>query len=68
MSNAATTAPKIKSMAAPTDQDLADFEVLCEDDKLRVVEAEIEKGLQGKARKVSPQQIIAAVKARRDRG
>ena len=44
--------------------DIAVFEALSEDEKLRLVAAEIEAGLAGRARKVTADDIISAVTAR----
>jgi hypothetical protein len=63
-----TTKPKISSFAAPTEEEIAAFEALPEDERRRLIETEIEKGLAGEARKVTPEEIIAAVTARRRDG
>jgi hypothetical protein len=54
----------ISSFAAPTPQDKAAFERLSLEEKHQLLTAEIEKGLQGTPRKVSAEDIIAAVRAR----
>ncbi len=55
---------KISSFAAPTPQDKAAFEQLSLEEKRLLLAAEIEKGLEGAPRKVSAEDIIAAVRAR----
>jgi len=67
MTEDSTAKPKISSFAAPTEDEIAAFEALPEDEKRRLIEAEIDKGLAGKARKVSAEEIISAVAARRRR-
>ena len=42
-----TTLPTISSFAAPTEEDLAVFEALSDDEKRQLIEAEIEKGFKG---------------------
>ena len=64
MARTVLTGPKISSFAAPTDEDLAAFDALSDDEKRLVLEAEIEKGLEGAASKVTADDIIAAVTAR----
>jgi hypothetical protein len=49
--------PKLSSFAAPFEEDFAAFEALPEDEKRRLIEAEIEKGLDGKARTVTPEDV-----------
>ena len=63
-----TTLPKISSPAAPTDEDLAALAALGDEERRRLIEAEIEKGLAGKARKAAAKDIVAAVRARRRDG
>jgi hypothetical protein len=62
------TTPKLYSFAAPSEDDLTAFEALPEEEKRRLIEAEIEKGLVGKARAVKAEDIIRAVRARRQHG
>ena len=59
---------KISSLASPTEEEISAFESLSEEEKRQLIEAEIEKGLTGQARKVAAAEIIAAVNARRRRG
>jgi hypothetical protein len=54
----------ISSFAAPTPQDKAAFELLTPEEKRLALAAEIEKGLEGTPRKVSPEDIMKAVRAR----
>jgi hypothetical protein len=54
----------VSSFAAPTSRDLAGFEQLSPDEKRQLLAAEIGKGLEGTPRKVSAEDIIAAVRAR----
>ena len=54
----------ISSFAAPTPRDLAAFEQLSPEEKRELLAAEIEKGLEGTPRKVSAEDIMAAVRAR----
>ena len=54
----------ISSFAAPTPQDKAAFELQTLEEKRELLAAEIEKGLEGTPRKVSAEDIIAAVRAR----
>jgi len=54
----------ISSFAAPTTRDSAAFEQLTPEEKRELLTAEIEKGLEGTPRKVSAEDIIAAVRAR----
>jgi hypothetical protein len=68
MTGEARTTPKLSSFAAPSEDDLAAFEALPEDEKRRLIEAEIEKGLVGKARTVTAEDVIRAVRARRRHG
>ena len=56
--------PAITSFAVPSDMDIAVFEALSEDEKRRLVAAEIEAGLAGRTRKVTADDIISAVTAR----
>jgi predicted nucleic acid-binding protein len=62
-----STKSKISSFAAPTEEDLAAFEALPEEEKRLLIEAEIEKGLTGEARKVTAEDIVAAAAACRAR-
>ena len=55
---------KISSFAVPTAHDLATFERLTPEEKRELLAAEIEKGLEGTPRKVSAEDIMAAVRAR----
>ena len=68
MTRDSSTKPKISSFAAPTEEDIAAFEALPEEEKRRLIEAEIARGLAGEARRVTPEDIIAAVTARRPHG
>ena len=68
MSRESNTKPQISSFAAPTEDDISAFEALSEEERRRLIEAEIEKGLAGEAHKVTPGDIIAAVTARRRHG
>jgi hypothetical protein len=54
----------ISSFAAPTPQDEAAFQQLSAEEKRQVLAAEIERGLEGTPRKVSADEIMAAVRAR----
>jgi len=54
----------ISSFAAPTPQDKAIFEQLSPEEQRALLTAEIEKGLQGAPRKVTADEIIAAVRGR----
>ncbi len=54
----------ISSFAAPTPQDKVAFELLTPEEKRKLLAAEIEKGLEGTPRKVSAEDIMAAVRAR----
>lgn len=67
MTQDSTIKSKISSFAAPTEDEIAAFEALPEDEKRRLIEAEIEKGLAGKGRKVTAEEIISAAAARRRR-
>jgi len=64
MAHTIPTDPKISSFAAPTDEDLAVFDALSEEEKRQVLKTEIEKGFEGAASKVTADDIIAAVTAR----
>jgi hypothetical protein len=55
---------KISSFAAPTPQDKAAFEQFSPEEKRLLLAAGIEKGLEGTPRKVSAEEIMAAVRAR----
>ncbi len=54
----------ISSFAAPTLRDMEAFEKLTPEEKRQLLAAGIEKGLEGTPRKVSPEDIMAAVRAR----
>ena len=54
----------ISSYAAPAERDKAAFEQLTPEEKRLLLAAEIEKGLEGTPRKVSAEDIMAAVRAR----
>ena len=55
-------------MAEPTEEDIALIEALSDNDRRRLIEAEIEKGIKGKTRKSSAKDIIDKVDARRRNG
>ena len=63
-----TTLPKISSFAEPTEEDLAIFEALSDDEKRLLIEDELDRRLNGKGRKLKPQDIVDAVNARRRHG
>ena len=63
-----TTIPEISSFAAPTEEDLAVFEALSDDEKRQLIEAEIKKGFKGKPLKITAKDIIDKVDARRRNG
>ena len=65
MPRAIDTKPDLTTFSAPTEQDIAVFEALPEDEKRRLIEAEIENGLSGKARKITAADIVANVATRR---
>ncbi len=62
------TLPRISSFAAPTEADKKAFDALSDDDKRALLIAEIEKGSQGPARKVTAAEIKARVQARLGHG
>jgi DNA-binding transcriptional ArsR family regulator len=57
-------APQISSFAAPPKADIAVFDALPDEERRRILEAEIESGLRGAPRNVTAEDIIAAVDAR----
>ena len=63
-----TTLPRISSLAEPSEQDIAALEALSDDDRRRLIEAEIERGFKGRPRKLSAKDIIDKVDARRRNG
>ena len=63
-----TTLPKISSFAEPSEEDLAVFEALSDDEKRELIEHELERRLKGKGMKLTPQDIVAMVNARRRHG
>lgn len=64
MKSSKRKAPQISSFAAPSKADIAAFDALPDEEKRRILEAEIESGLRGVPRKVTAEDIIAAVDAR----
>lgn len=63
-----STLPKISSFAAPTEEDMAVFEALTDDEKRQLIESKIAEGFKGKGLKLKPQDIVDAVNARRRNG
>ncbi len=55
---------KISSLAAPTPRDKLAFEQLLAEEKRELLAAEIEKGLEGTPRKISAEEVMAAVRVR----
>lgn len=68
MSKVIAKPPRISSFAAPSAADQAQLDAMSADERARLFEKEIAKGLAGRARKVKPQDIVARVKARRKNG
>ena len=56
--------PKISSFSAPSDADRETWQALSDDDKRALWKGELQKGLEGTARKVSAADVIRRRKAR----